>query len=212
LLKFVLRMSYLQNISSLSSDNLGGIIDIRIVRKADVASIPAPINGAIYGDIVLKAGKSFVQWRVTLQSPKITSASKTSREGTSRTNSLGFIVPKDRREIHQMFDQASEDEFIVLYRYTNSSWKIFGLLDSPVQFEYDHDSGGNIADRNQYEGRFYYEGPDNRFFYNAEIPAPATGAAPAVVIVNGVVVASLLPGETISFDTDFDFDFQIVGT
>lgn len=211
-------MSYLQNITRYKGiDNLGGIIDIRVARKSEIVSIPEPVNGIIYGEPVLAAGKSFVQWIATPESPKIKSNAKLSREGTARTNSIEFIVPRDRPELQQMFAQASEDEFILLYRYPNATWKLFGSIDCPVQFEYDHDSGSAYADRNEYGCRFYYEGPDNRYFYNySSIPGdPATappGPAPVVVRVNGQVVASLTPGQSIDFDTDFEFDFLIVGT
>ena len=208
-------MSYLQNIVRFTGDiNLGGIIDLLICRKADLVSIPDPVNGVIAGEPVLQAGKNFVQWRVTPGTTKARSNSKLSREGSARSNSIDFIIPKDRADLQLMFNQASDgEEFIVIYRYPSSTWKMFGLLDSPVLFEYDHDSGSDFADRNEYNCRFFYEGPDNRFFYDAAAPpSSSSGPSPAIVSVNGVVVASLAPGETINFTTDFSFDFQIIGT
>lgn len=206
-------MGYIKNIDRFQSkDNLGGITELLVIRTADVISIPDPINGAVFGEAVLQAGASFAKWNVILESPQVNSASRSSNAGRYRSNTIEFSIPKDRADLQNMFEQAEDDEFIVLYKYPGGTWKLFGLLETPVQFEYSHDSGGKLADRNQYIGRFYYEGPDNRYFYNAEIPEPAPGAAPVIVRVNGVVVAAGQPGDIIDFDTDFEFDFEIVGT
>jgi hypothetical protein len=212
-------MSYLKNIVRMQATNLGSIIDLRVVRKDDVLSIPEAVDGAIYGDIQLKPGKSWVQWRFIHESPKMESIAKTSRDGSARDNRLGFLVPKDRQELQAMFEAASLDEFIVLFRYPNTDWKVFGLLEAPVRFEYDHTSGGALADRNQYSARFYYQGPDNRFFYLATVPAPPAGPAPSLVKLKAfnqddseaVVLASLASGETLMIISDFSpEDFYVI--
>lgn len=191
---------------------MGGIVDIQVARKHDVLTIPDPVEGVVYGDITFKPGTGFVQWQVTQQSAGIRSNSRTTREGPSKSNQLPLRIPKDRALVRRMLDLAENDEFIVLFKYPTSKLKLFGLLDAPVRFEYDHDGGTNFADGNFYNARFYFEGPDNTYFYEGAIATPPPGASPAVVRVNGEVVASLLPGESINFDTDFDFDFEIVGT
>lgn len=191
---------------------MGGIITIDLVRVADVESIPDPVDGAIFGEVVLKAGASFARWTTGYQSAGINSKSRVSKEGVSKDNDLPFFIPLDRESIRAMLAQAEEDIFIVIYRLATGPTKIFGSLDAPVRFEFDHNSGTQFTQANGNNCRFYYTGPDNTFFYNATIPTPTPGAAPSIVKVNGVVVATLLPGETIEFNTDFDFDFAIVGT
>lgn len=204
-------VSYLQNISRLSNaDNLGGLLTIQVVRKADVESIPDPSGGTVYGDIILAAGKSFVTWLVTMESQRTKSQSRNTREGSSKGNNLEFLIPKDRPEIKLQLDQAEEDEFIILYTDSNGKAKLFGLLDTPVKFSYDHDTGALISDSNAYQCRFYYDGPDNLYHYNGALPSPPVGASPAIVLYNGSPIASLLPGETLNIISDFGFtDFYI---
>lgn len=206
-------MSYLSPISRLSqADNLGGILTIQVARKVDISLMSDPVDGVVYGDITFFPGTGFITWDVTGETARATSQNRTSREGPSKGNRLPFVVPKDRPELRRMFEMAEEDELVVLYKDANGKQRIFGLLDAPVRFRFDHDSGGSHADLNHYRCEFYYDGPDNMFEYQGAISAAPGGAAPATVTVNGVTVASLQPGETINFDTDFEFDFQIVGT
>lgn len=206
-------MSYLQSISRLSGvDNLGGILTIIVMRADEVESMGDPVDGSVYGDIVMKAGKSPVTWAVTTESARSQSASRTSREGPTKSNKLPFVIPKDRPELQSMLAKAEDDNFIVQYCDSNGKQKVFGTLDAPVRFSYDHDTGASFSNLNSYDCRFYFDGPDNLYHYNGAIPTPTPGSAPAIVRVNGVVVASLAPGESINFDTDFDFDFAIIGT
>lgn len=206
-------MSYLVDIARLSqSDNLGGILTIQVARKVDISSMSDPVDGVVFGEITFFAGTGFVSWEVTSESPSANTRSRSTREGPSKDNRLTFVVPKDRPELRRMFELAEEDELVVLYKYANGKQRIFGLLDAPVKFRFDHESGGSHADLNHYRCEFYYDGPDNMFEYNGAISAAPEGAAPVIVRVNGVVVAVGQSGDIIDFDTDFEFDFEIVGT
>lgn len=204
-------MSYLQSIARLSqADNLGGIITIQVARKASIESIPDPVNGVVYGNIVFFAGAGFVTWEVSSESPNASSQSRVSREGSSKGNRLNFVVPKDRPELRLMFERAEDDELVVLYKYPNGKTRLFGLLDAPVKFKFDHDSGGSHADLNHYSCSLYYDGPDNMFEYNGAIAVAPAGPAPAIVYFNGVAIASLQPGEVLNIESDFGFtDFYI---
>lgn len=205
-------MGYLSNINSFSGSNIGGILVLQVARASDIDTIPDPVSGVVYGDILFKPGKAFVTWRVTHETASTKSTGKKSREGTSKSNSLPFYIPKDRAVIRAMLDIASDDELIVLFQDANGNYKLFGLKDSPVRFEYTASSGSKTADSNHYECNFFYDGPDNMYEYNGAVSTAPAGSAPAIVRVNGVVIASLLPGEIIDFNTDFTFDFAIVGT
>lgn len=199
-------MSYLQSISRLSqADNLGGILTIQVARKVDISSMSDPVDGVVYGNITFFPGAGFVTWDVTSESPSANSRSRSSREGSSKGNRLEFAVPKDRPELRRMFEMAEEDELVVLYKYANGKQRIFGLLDAPVQFRFDHDSGGSHADLNHYSCEFYYYGPDNMFEYNGTITAAPVGTAPAIVRHNGVAIASLAPGQTLNITSNFGF-------
>jgi hypothetical protein len=205
-------VSYLQSISRNTIDNLGGIFSIKVARKADIVSIPAPVAGVVYGDIEFQEGAGFVTWDVTHESASAGSEGKVSREGFSKNNKLPFRIPRGRASLKIMFDQAVEDELIVLYT-ENGKTKIFGLLEAPVKFSYSHKSGEAIADLNRYEGLFYYEGPDNMYEYDGEIELAPGGVVPALVKYNGDVIASLLPGETLNIISDFGFtDFYITSS
>lgn len=199
-------MSYLKAINALSAeDNVGGILALQVVRKADVLSIPDPVNGVIYGDITFAPGKSWTQWNVTFESARIRRETRNSPEGPYSFNELPFSIPKDNEELRDMLSQAEEDEFIILFRYPDQATKIFGLLDRPVRFAFDHDSGGALEDGNKFSCRYFYEGPDNIFFYDGSVAAPEPGAAPALVRFNGAVIAALAPGESLNITSEFGF-------
>jgi hypothetical protein len=197
-------VSYLQSISRNTVDNLGGIFSIKVARKAHVVSIPTPVDGVIYGDILFLEGTGFVHWDVIHETASAASEGKTSREGFSKNNKLPFQVSRGRANVKKIFDQAVEDEFIILYT-ENGKQKLFGQLDAPVRFSYSHKTGEAVSDSNRYECLFYYEGPDNIFEYNGEVELSPGGAVPALVKHNGNVIASLLPGEILNIISDFGF-------
>jgi hypothetical protein len=199
-------MSYLRTIKNLSAaDNLGGILSIYVARKADILSMPEVINGVITGDITFHPGAGWILWQATFESKRMRGDSRSSQEGPFRNNVLTFLVPKDDSLIRDMLERAEEDEFIVLFQYPGADKKIFGLLDMPVNFSFDHDSGNELQEGNRYTCRFFYEGPENSYFYNGDLSAPAPGSAPALVRYNGTVIASLQPGETLNIISDFGF-------
>jgi hypothetical protein len=191
---------------------MGGLLSIMVIRKAYVLSIQEAVDGTVYGDIEVQEGKEWVQWDVTHESAGTESQGIVTREGFAKGNRLRFSVPKDRPAIKAMFEQASNDELIVLFQDANGKHKIFGQLHAPVRFRYNHNSGTALSDKNAYECEFYYNGLDNIFDYDGTQPVPPAGPPPALVYVNGELVAALAPGESINFDTPFDFTFLIVGT
>jgi hypothetical protein len=205
-------MDYLQNISWPSGSNTGSIVELRVVPIDDVTGEPTKKDDTLYGDFTFLAGKGFKLWRVASQSAGMDMSSRDEQEGISKDGSITFLIPKDRAGIRQMLELAEQDKFIVSYKDANGKTKIFGSTKRPVSFIYSRSSGKKSIEFNAYQCRFYYNGPQNEFFYDQVLPDPPAGTAPAVVRVNGTVVATLAPGEVIDFDSDFDFDFQIVGT
>ncbi len=203
---------YLDIITRFTGENLGSLVNIKVARKSDISYLADPSGDTIYEDIVFNAGKGFREWVVASQSGRMASKGRKSSEGISRENNLPFLIAKDRPGIRQMLSLAEDDEFIILFTDSNGQQKILGSLDHPALFRYDRDSGGKFSDLNAYECEFYCEGPDNEFFYDQVLDVAPSGPAPAIVRVNGVVVASLAPGVILDFTTDFDFDFEIVGT
>lgn len=189
---------------------MGGLLSIQVARTADIESIPEPVNGIVYGTIVFKPEKGFVTWLVTDESANADSDNRASREGSVKLNRLPFSIPKGNAAMRDMLEQASDDEFIILYKDANGKQWLFGLLYAPVEFEYSYNSGTARADKNAYTCRFFYDGPDNYFEYNGALAIAPAGPAPAIVIVNGEVIATLSPGETLSLDSDFDFTFQVL--
>lgn len=199
-------MGYLANISrQQTGGKLGGILTLDIVRKRDVESIPRPVNGTVNGPIVLNAGAAFARWIVGFQSANLNSAGDTTREGSSKKNTLPFFIPTDRAGVRHMLQLAERDEFIVIYKDAQGKQKIFGLTEAPVRFEFSHSTGKTATDVNGNNCSFYYQGPDNTYFYNAAAPAYTAGAAPAIVRFNGVAIASLLPGETLNILSDYSY-------
>lgn len=205
-------MSYLKSIKRLSAgSNLGGIVKLSVARKDDVEYIPDDINSVIIGDIVFKAGKGFVIWDVTLETPRIEINSRTTREGSSKTNRLSFSVPKDRSDIREMFSIAEDDEFIVLQQDGNGTRRLLGTLSNPVRFEYNYVSGSLHSDKNAYNAQFYYQGPDNSFFYLGTITEAPPGTSPSIVRYStGEVIAQLNASDELVVSSDFAHTFQII--
>lgn len=206
-------MSYLQNIARFTAaDNIGGLLEIKVARKADIENIPEPLAGVVYGDIDFLPDKGFVTWFTTPDTPGTDSNSRQSREGSSKNNRLKFSVPKDRPDIRTMFEQASDDELIVLYKDANGKQKLFGQLTAPVKFRFNHSSGNSTSGKNGFECEFYYEGPENIFDYNGAMATAPAGPAPAVVTFNGVAIASLAPGETLEITSEYSLSDYFVTT
>jgi len=203
---------YLQNISSLSGlTNIGGLIELQIARVGDIDSIPDPVDGAIFGDIVFQPERGFVIWIVTQESPKMVSRSRNSQEGAFKDNQLTFIIPKDESVTRRMLELAEQDSFIVLFKDSNNKQKIFGTLESPVYFNFDHESGDGRGSRNQYSCSFVSDGPDNSFFYDGSIQIAPGGPLPAIVRwTDGTLIAVLQPGQTLLVDSDFEHDFEVI--
>jgi len=204
-------VSYLKTIKSFSdANNLGGVLKLSIARKDDIESIPDPVAKVIPGDIVFKAGAGFITWQVTMESMQALSDSRSSREGPSRHNRIGFVVPKDRYDLAAMFAQAEEDEFIVFYTDSNGTGKLFGLLDSPVRFSINHDSGKNFSDGNFYDAEFYFQGPDNRYFYGGLISEAPPGTGSSIVkFSSGEIIATLNPSDILVVSSDFSHTFTL---
>lgn len=202
-------MSYLRTIRRLSAtDNLGGIISLQVARAADVISMPEPINGTITDDIEFKAGTGFVQWDCTHETARMRSRSNASREGAVKSNELPFLIPKDQQAVKQQLDQAEDDEFIVLYKDANGRQCLFGTPETPVRFLFDHESGESFGSLNMYSARFYYEGPDNRYFYQGAITTPPPGTGPSTVQhADGTIIATLNPSDELVVSSDFEHTF-----
>ena len=204
-------MSYLQNINSLGGDsNIGSLISMQVARATDIESMNDPDNDTVYGDIVFKAGKGFVTFGFTSESPRFSSNGKDSQEGSLRENRLDFLLPRDAAVIRDILSRMEEDNFVVLYTDANGKQKVFGSPAFPVSFRYSRDSGARVSDLNHYACVFYSDGPENDFFYEGTITTAPAGAAPVIIKVNGVVVTSAQPGDTVLFTSDFDFDFEII--
>ena len=206
-------MSYLNPITALSAqDNMGGLYQIKVCRKADIVSIPAPADGTIFGNATFKPGAGFISFDVTLDTARMQRQDQLTREGNTRRNSLPFTLPKGRASIEGILKKMVDDEFIVLF-FENGVQKMFGQLHAPVQFTYSHDTGRKVADLNAYECRFFYDGPDNVFFYSGTAGNPPVGAAPAVVRLNGTPVASLQGGQILDITSEYGIQyFQLVTT
>lgn len=205
-------MSYLKNIRRLyGKGNMGGVLTLYVCSASDVLTIPDPVAKVIPGDIVFKAGAGFVRWDVTLESPRIKSTSRSSREGSAKSNRLTFMVPRDRQDIASMFDMAEDDTLIVVAKDGNGTVKLFGTPDSPLIFRYDQDSGQQFANGNFYSCEFSFDGPDNIYFYTGALQAQPAGTAPSIVqFSTGELIASLNPSDELIVSSDFAHSFTLV--
>jgi hypothetical protein len=196
-------VGYLKAIKRLSQeDNTGGLVQLKVCRKADIASIPSPVGAEIFGDITFVGAAAFLSWDISISGTRIQNPTTQTIEGATKKNTLPFSVPKDRSDLRDMFRLMEEDEFIVLFT-ENGRQKIFGTLEKPVKFIASHDSGADIGDKNAIACQFYYNGPDNIFFYAGTGGVAPVGPAPAIVRFNGTPIASLAPGEILDIDSDY---------
>jgi hypothetical protein len=205
-------VSYLINVSRLNGKpNLGGIVEILVARKVDVVSVSDPINGVVVGDIEFLEGTGFIRWMATQESAGIRSTSRSSREGISKANRLPFRLPLDVYSVRNMLEKAEEDEFIVLFRYPNGKQKIFGNREQPVRFSFDHNSGEGYADGNFNNCEFFYDGPQNIFFYEGSITTaePGTGTS-RVEWADSTLIALLSPSDVLVLSSDFEHTFTLI--
>jgi hypothetical protein len=199
-------VGYIQPITRLSNaDNLAGLLEIQVCPKSLISAIPAPVAGIIYGNIIFNTGGGFAKWEATLEKTRISTQKERTADGSTARNQLPFRIPKDRADLRNMFDLMERDEFIVIIKDGSGKQKIFGTLTRPVQFQYNHDSGDSFDSKNEYECMFYFDGPDNIFFYDGSIGVAPDGAAPAIVKINGNPIAVLAPGEQLNITTDYDY-------
>ncbi len=199
-------MGYIQSINRLKGeDNLAGLLEIKVCSKSEISNIPTPVNGIVYGDITFIGGAGFATWQATLEKARMKSDRDRTRDGSSSKNQLPFSIPKDKPGLRNMFTRMERDEFIVLYKDASGQQKIFGTLNKPVQFSFNHDSGDGFDSKNGFECLFYFDGPDNISGYDGSVGTPPEGIAPSIVEFNGDVVASLAPGETLHITSDFGF-------
>lgn len=207
-------MSYLKDIARFSGDNLGSLLKIQIARAADVASMQADVDGTVYGDITFNAGTGFVEWYLTTDTPRLFSEGQQSQEGEFKLNRVEFALPKDRADVKQLLTRMAADEFVLLIEDANGNIKLFGQPWAPVRFRYSHDTGSSGMEGNHYRCEFYYEGPENVFFYEGGIAAAPAGTAPAIVqwADGSGVIAQLQPGDTLNVDSDFEHDFELLTT
>jgi hypothetical protein len=199
-------MSYLQSIVRTNAVNLGGIVSIWLARKADIISMPDPVDGTIYGDIEFEEGKGWIKWDVTLGTAGLSSRDQQSIDGVMHNNELPFRIPLDIPGMREMLLKASDDEFVVLYKDGSGKYKIFGLLEYPVLFSFSHSTGVDAPEGRFFTCRFYFQGPDNVFFYEGELDMAPPGDAPAIIKWNGEVIATLGPGQIINFISDFGYE------
>ncbi len=199
-------MSYLQPINRLNAEgNLSGITRLQVARKSHVSTFPDPTGRTLYGTITFLPDTGFVNWDVTLETPRNRSQDQPTREGASKRKTIAFTIPKDREDLRTMLELAERDEFIVVLIDGNGKQKIVGTPWAPLLFSFAHDSGGAFNELNGYQCQFYYDGPDNEYFYpGTATPAPA-GPSPALVRFNGTVIASLQPGEILDITSDYGF-------
>lgn len=189
---------------------------MQIARKADIATMQEPSNGTIYGNITFNAGAGWVPWEVTL-TPRLSSTDQLTREGLNMGKSVDFIIAKDRPGLRHMLQLMERDEFILLIKDGSGRNKIVGQLHAPMRFSFRHDTG-QLGDRNQYQCRFYFTGPDNEYFYNGTVAEPPVGPPPCLVKwkypgqtdEQAALVAVLTPGTTMIITSEFGYqDFHI---
>ena len=211
-------MSYLSSISPLeSSDNLGGLKYIRVIRAADVATDPESFEGVATSEIVFQAGRDWIDWAATYLTSSFSSRGEDSPEGMADVKELPFIIARHSKSISMMLRKAEKDEFIVLFEDFNGVRWIFGTKAKPVRFAFDQETGVG-RDRNQYVCRFYSDSPGNLLLYPAELGAGETdfSSCPPIIIRRGAsdgpILAVAPAGSTVVINSPYSFGYYIIAS
>jgi hypothetical protein len=208
-------MSYLRNIAPLDDENLPGLITISVVKKDDILSYPASLEGIAVEEITFKPGKDWIRWSATYNTANFINRSNDSDQGIIREQELPFVLPKSSA-IEAMLSKAERDEFIVLVQDKNGFRELFGSFQKPVRFSYDKQTGSSSG-RNQYDCRFFSEAIGNKLIYPYDFTngADFSNAQPVIIrrgAIDGPVLAVAPAGSTVVITSPYSFGFQMIAS
>ena len=146
--------------------NNGGLIQFWFVPVAWVLSVPADLNSAIFGNIVLKAGKKFLTGYASFGKLSYKEPDDDSANGTLYNQGLSGKCPCDNLVLTDLFRIMKYDNrYLIIYKDVNDNFKLAGSLTEPLRFSYELKKGSSFADYNGYEYSFSCKSTKPSLFY-----------------------------------------------
>lgn len=220
-MSFDLAQIKMRNINFVTGDNLGGLSLFYYADADDIAYIPAAINGIISDDILMKEGKVFYAFRATQGTLGFSEPMKENRIGSLYSPEFKGFVPKDTPQLQQAFAEITGRRLVILYRDNNGQWKLVSSKAYWLTFERSLDTGTAASSRNGLGFSFKGDTPEAAPFYTGAFTVSETGIiSPPVVPVNGgvcriirgdgLLLATLTPGQDLIIESGFSFGFRII--
>lgn len=220
-MSFDLAQIKMRNINFVTGDNLGGVSLFYYADADDIVYIPAAINGIISDDIVMKEGKVFYAFRATQGTLGFSEPMKENRIGSLFSPELKGFVPKDTPQLQAAFSEIAGRRIVILYRDNNGQLKLVGSKSYWLIFEQDLDTGISAASRNGVGFSFKGDSPEPAPFFTGSFTVAQTGViSPPVTPVNGgvcriirgdgLLLATLVPGQDFIIESGFGFGFRII--
>lgn len=150
-----------------SGHNNGGLIQFWFVPVAWVLSVPADINSAIFGNIVLAAGRNFLTGYATFGKLSYKEPDDDSAHGTLYNQGLSGKCPCDNPVLTDLFRIMKYDNrYLLIYKDVNDNFKLAGSLAEPLRFSYELKKGSAFGDYNGYEYSFACKSTKPSLFYH----------------------------------------------
>lgn len=144
----------MNDINKHTEDNLGGIFSIKIIPVSDVQSIPMPIKSRILQAVVLKNNTRWYDLYATEQTIKFEEPQQESEHGNFFRCKLTGLVPKDRADVIELFNEMANKLFVIDYTDNNGVRKLIGNLSEPLTFSSNFDTGSTATNKNGYSFEF----------------------------------------------------------
>lgn len=199
-------MTYITPISPLQSENLSGILQLRIARVQDIVYFPRIIGGEIQGNITFKPNAGFIPWHTIYATPIASGEHTDSVEGIRSGRDVKFTLPSANVP-EDLLRRMQSERLILLYTDANLRTVVIGTHDIPLRFSYSASTGRLGTGRSEYPCILYGTGPVSSATYFGDI----VDYTPSLVIQesDGTVIAVLTQGQTYTLNSDFYFSERL---
>ncbi len=126
----------MQDIIKYNKNNPGNC-SIEVIPINFVNTMPPSFFGKITSPIVLESGKNWIKIYSSTKNIDYKSQEKTNKAGNYFKTKLDLEVPKDNPETLFTLLEMQLHKFIVKIQQKNSTIKILGTANEPLQFQFD---------------------------------------------------------------------------
>ena len=192
------------------SDNFGGVDRFWFTPESAIDYVDD--NGLV----VLKEGRVWYLGKATKYSLDFSCPAKEKRGGTLYDPRLTGLISKVTPELKEVLKSMSGNRYIIIYKDKNGYLFQAGIPAEALRFEFEEFTGDSPAAKNGV--RFSFKGTTRQepVHYNREIVTDTPGggsspdAPPAIIKINGNIVAFVQPGATYEINSDFTLEYQLM--